>query len=189
MAVLTGMRQGELLGLKWSDIDWPNSQTNVRRTFNHGRFYEPKTKTSFRRIELAPASVHELKKWKLACPKGDLDLVFPSKTGTPQQAANMFYRHFLPALQRAKLPRIRIHDLRHTYASLLIDQGEHPKYIQTQMGHSSINVTMDTYGHMMETINQDAASRLGRAVLGEEKGYRGADGLRNAVLLDLTMRI
>lgn len=182
-AVLTGIRQGELFGLKWDDIDWFNNQFSVRRTYNHGRFYEPKSRASFRRIDLAPELVHELKKWKLACPKSKLDLVFPTLSGTPQQAANMFYRHFLPALRRAKLRRIRFHDLRHTYASLLIAQGEHPKYIQTQMGHSSINVTMDTYGHMMETVNQDAASRLGRAVLGEEnepfEGNRSQSGHKN----------
>ena len=76
----------------------------------------------------------------------------------------MFYRKFLPALRRAGLPRIRFHDLRHTYASLLIAQGEHPKYIQAQMGHSSINVTMDTYGHLLDTVNRAAADRLGEQI-------------------------
>ena len=70
----------------------------------------------------------------------------------------------MPALKRAGLPKIRFHDLRHTYASLLIAQGEHPKYIQVQMGHSSINVTMDIYGHLMDTTNRGAANRLGETV-------------------------
>jgi integrase len=84
----------------------------------------------------------------------------------------MFYRRFLPALRRAVLPRIRFHNLGHTYASLLIAQGENAKYIQSQMGHSSISVTMDTYSHLMNTVNRDAASRLGEQVLGSKfSGY------------------
>lgn len=165
-AILTGMREGELLGLKWDDIDWGNCQIQVRRTYNHGQFYEPKTKTSKRKIDLAPELVHELKKWKLACPKGEMNLVFPTSLGTPESADNMRKRRFFPTLERAGLPQMRFHDLRHNYASLLIDQGEHPKYIQTQMGHSSINITMDTYGHLMKNVNREAASRLGRCVLG-----------------------
>jgi integrase len=74
---------------------------------------------------------------------------------------------FKATLKRAGLRNIRFHDLRHTYASLLIDQGEHPKYIQTQMGHSSINITMDTYGHLMSVVNRDASSRLDRAIFGK----------------------
>lgn len=170
-AVLTGMREGELLGLQWGDIDWLNSQIHVRRTYNHGRFYEPKSKTSRRKIDLAPELVHELKLWRVACPPGDLDLVFPTEKGTPEDATNMVRRRFLPALRRAKLPKIRFHNLRHTYASLLIAQGEHPKYIQSQLGHSSINVTMDIYGHLMDTVNRRAATQLGKLVLGNMNTY------------------
>jgi len=165
-AVFTGERKGELLGSQWGDVDWPNSQALVRRTFNHGEFMERKSKASRRRIDLAPQLLHELKKWKLACPKGELDLIFPSENGTLWDAAHMIARHFFPALRRAGLPRMRFHNLRHTYASLLIAQGEHPKYIQTQLGHSSINVTMDIYGHLMDTVNRKAASLLGRSIMG-----------------------
>jgi integrase len=66
------------------------------------------------------------------------------------------------------LAKIRFHDLRHTYASLLINQGEHPKYIQNQMGHSSIKVTMDVYGHLMEDTNPEAASKLGNSIFGDD---------------------
>ncbi|UCG79980.1 MAG: site-specific integrase, partial [Desulfobacterales bacterium] len=168
-AVLTGMRQGELLGLQWGDIDWTDCQIHVRRTYNHGHFYEPKSKTSRRKIDMPPELVLELTRWKTACPISDLDLVFPTGKGTPQSAPAMLYRQFFPALQRTGLPRIRFHNLRHTYASLLIDQGEHPKYIQSQLGHSSIQVTMDIYGHLMDTVNRGAAIRLGRAVLGNSE--------------------
>jgi len=70
---------------------------------------------------------------------------------------------------------MRFHNLRHTYASLLIAQSEHPKYIQSQLGHGSINVTMDIYGHLMETVNQTAASRLGKTVLGEKQIHHEAE--------------
>jgi integrase len=84
---------------------------------------------------------------------------------------NLVRRHFEPALRRAGLRKIRFHDLRHTYASLLIDQGEHPKYIQAQMGHSSINVTMDTYGHLMKTVNQESARRLDLTIFKENGDF------------------
>ncbi len=94
------------------------------------------------------------------------DLIFPTEEGMPENAANLPYRQFFLALWRVRLPRMRFYNLRHTYASLLIAQGEHPKYIQSQLGHSSINVTMDIYDHLMETVNKKAASLLGKTVLG-----------------------
>ena len=81
---------------------------------------------------------------------------------------NLIKRHFLPTLKKAGLPKIRFHDLRHCFASLLIDQGENPKYIQTQLGHSSITITYDIYGHLMKTENPESAAKLGNAVLGED---------------------
>ena len=167
LATMSGARQGELLGLMWSDIDWYNSQLFIRRTFQHGRFYEPKSTTSRRKIDLGPTVMAKLRKWKLACPPSDLDLVFPSDSGTPLDKNNLVQRHYDPALRRAGLRRIRFHDLRHTFASLLIAQGEHPKYIQSQMGHSSINVTMDIYGHLMNTVNQESAKKLDSTVFKE----------------------
>lgn len=167
-AALTGMRQGELFGLKWSDIDWINNQIHVKRTYNHGKFYDPKSKHSRRRIDMAPELVAELKKWKLACLKGELDLVFPNGKGKPQNQSNFLRRHFYPALLAANLPRIRFHDLRHTYCALLLDQGENIKYIQRQMGHSSIKVTLDIYGHLMEDVNQEAAIKLGNKIFGSQ---------------------
>jgi integrase len=168
-AVLTGMRQGEILGLKWSDIDWINNQVHVKRSYNHGKFYDPKSKTSRRKIDLAPELVIELKKWKLACPKGELDLVFPNGAGNPENKSNLMRRRFYPALASASLEHMRFHDLRHTYAALLLDQGENIKYIQRQLGHSSIQVTMDIYGHLMSDVNQKAAIKLGERVFGTIK--------------------
>ncbi|MFH0812849.1 MAG: tyrosine-type recombinase/integrase [Pseudomonadota bacterium] len=166
-AVLTGLRQGELLGLQWGDIDWTRKQIIVRRSLSKGKFYNPKTTTSRRSVDMPPELIAELKRWKLACPISDLDLVFPNELGKPENSSNMMKRGFIPTLRRAELPKITFHQLRHTYSSLLIKQGEHPKYIQSQMGHSSIKVTMDTYGHLMEDVNQEAAKRLGATIFGD----------------------
>lgn len=167
LAVMSGMRQGEIMGLKWTDIDWFNCQVHVKRTYNHEHFYEPKSEASRRSIGLGPSVISELKKWKIACPYTELDLIFPNEVGKPMDANGLFKREFKATLRRAKIKDIRFHDLRHTFASLLIDQGEHPKYIQSQMGHSSINVTMDTYGHLMKTVNREASNRLDKAVFGQ----------------------
>jgi integrase len=164
LAVMSGARQGELIGLQWQDVDWHNSQIYIRRTYQRGKFFEPKSATSRRRIDLGPTVIKSLKKWKLACPPTELDLVFPSDAGTPLDHYNLVRRHYEPALRRAGLRRIKFHGLRHSYASMLIEAGEHPKYIQNQMGHSSINVTMDTYGHLMKSANRDSAAKLERMV-------------------------
>jgi integrase len=102
----------------------------------------------------------ELKAWKLACPPNSLELIFPNRSGNPLNHNNMVNRHFNTALKKAGVERIRFHDLRHTYASLLIEQGENIKYIQTQLGHSSPTVTLNVYAHLMKPINQEAPSRL-----------------------------
>lgn len=83
LAIFSGARQGELLGLKWSDVNWKTRQVHIQRTFNKGRFFATKTKTSNRKIDLGPMVLTELKKWKLACPKNNEDLIFPTKTGEP----------------------------------------------------------------------------------------------------------
>ena len=112
--------------------------------------------------------MRQFKKWKLACPASDLDLVFPNEIGKPMAAFNMFNRKFLPALKKAEIKLIRFHDLRHTYASIQIDLGANPKYIQRQMGHASITITMDTYGHLLKDVNKEAANRLGNAIFEED---------------------
>ncbi len=160
LALMSGARQGELLGLKWGDVDWKNSQIRIQRTFNNLAWYETKTKASNRRIDLGPAMMTELKKWRLACPHSELDLVFPNKAGQPLDHKNMVSRQFMPALRAAGIDKIRFHDLRHTYASLMIEQGENIKYIQTQLGHSSPTVTLNVYAHLMKATNQEAPSRL-----------------------------
>jgi integrase len=126
-AALTGLRQGELLGLQWGDIDWNTRQLHVRRSYSAGAFNEPKTKYSRRRVDLPGVLVSELKRWKLRCPVGELDLVFPTSGGTAEHPSNVLRRGFFPTLRRAGLRKIRFHVLRHTYASLLIANKEEPK--------------------------------------------------------------
>jgi len=164
LAIMSGTRQGELLGLKWSDVDWINNQIHIQRTFNNDAWYDTKTENSDRKIDLGPAMMAELKKWKVACPPNELDLMFPNQAGNPINHNNLVNRHFNPALEGAELPKIRFHDLRHTYASLLIEQGENIKYIQTQLGHSSPTVTLNVYAHLMKEVNQESACRLEKAV-------------------------
>ena len=159
-AVMTGARQGEIVGLKWSDVDLNKKQLHVKRTFNHARFFTPKTKGSIRAIDLSPVMIIELKKWKLASGGHDDGLVFPTETGTPIEAGKLIVRYFKPALKAAGLPNIRFHDLRHTYASLMIEQGENIKYISSQLGHASTTITLDIYSHLMKSENQEAALRL-----------------------------
>lgn len=164
-AIMSGARQGELLELKWSDVDWEDSQIHIQRSFNKGRFYSTKTQTSNRKIDLGPAMMTELKRWRLACTKNRLNLVFPNESGNPMNYSNAVNRYFKPALLKAKLPPMRWHDFRHTFASLLIHQGENPKYIQSQLGHSSPTVTWNVYSHLMKPVNQESACRLEKTIL------------------------
>jgi len=164
LAIMSGARQGELLGLKWSDMEWDNKQVHIQRTFNNQKWYDVKTTTSNRRIDLGPAMIAALKKWKLACPPNRLNLIFPNDAGGPINHSNMRSRYFEPALKKANLGKVRFHDSRHTYASMLIEQGENIKYIQTQLGHSTPMVTLTVYAHLMKSTNQEAAVRLEKAI-------------------------
>ena len=166
LAIMSGVRQGELLGLKWSDIDWGNHQIHIKRTYNNQAWYAPKSKTSIRKIDIGPSTMTALKRWRLKCLITDLDLVFPNEAGQPINHNNMINRFFNKGLEDAELETIRFHDLRHTYASLLIEQGENIKYIQTQLGHSSPTVTLNVYAHLMKDTNQGAARGLEKAVFG-----------------------
>ncbi len=154
-ALMTGMRQGELLGLEWNKINWITNKINVDKNYTHGAVCSPKTKYSIRKIDMSQELAKVLKVWRLQCPHSKNDLVFPNSNGEYMDANNMVKRRFVPALRRTGLDKIRFHDLRHTYVSLLLTENIPIKYIQRQVGHSSIQVTMDIYGHIMpETAEQ-----------------------------------
>ena len=159
-AVHTGLRSGELRGLKWGDIDWNARQVFVRRSYKEREFREPKTQASIRRVDIPTNLLNELREWRLACPKGDLDLVFPNAVGNPVSNANMLQRGFYVALRKAGLRRIRMHDLRHTYASLMILAGQDIVRISRQMGHSSPVVTMKIYSHQIPQQSYEGADLL-----------------------------
>jgi len=161
-ALMTGLREGEIFGLTWNDVDWNRKQVKVRQQIQAGRFYVAKTKSSRRSVDVPKVLMRELVEWRVRCPKGKHDLVFPNGAGGPENHGNLLNRGFYPALRRAGIKRIRFHDLRHSYASLLIENGEHPKYIQAMLGHSSIKTTMDVYGHRMNKVNPEAADKLAR---------------------------
>ena len=179
-AVLTGMRRGELLALQWGDIDWHNHVIRVRRSlFWHSqqelaelqlapaegpvqgwRFSTPKSKRSIRTIIMSPRLREALELYRLSCPVSPQDLVFCTREGTPMEPNNMIHREFLPTLRRAGLRHIRFHDLRHTFTTLLIAQGVNVKAIQAQLGHASIQTTLDRYGHLLPETQQYIGERL-----------------------------
>lgn len=167
LGIFSGARQGELLGLKWTDVDWFNNQIHIQRTFNKGKMRYPKTKSSRRKIDIGPGTMEVLKEWMRVCPENEGGLVFPNNVGKPMNNNNMMRRYFYPALEKAGIERIRFHDLRHTYASLLINKGQNIKYVQNQLGHSTITTTVDKYGHLMEEVNRESARGLEEAVFNE----------------------
>ena len=168
LAVSTGMRIGEVLGLKWTDINWLTNQIHVQRSLTAKRIFdEPKSKASIRRINMSPTLISSLKRHQLKSKPNDFELVFCNNCGNPINRQNLVAREFKPALERAGLKSIRFHDLRHTYASLLIHQGENIKYIQSQIGHASAQITWDTYGHLMPEVDYGAGKRLDKAIFGE----------------------
>jgi len=165
-AIFTGMRLGELLALQWSDIDWNGGTIRVRRSIWQGKFQEPKTRGSVRTIGMSPRLASVLLQRKLDSPWSEDDLVFCTEDGSPIDPANLRNRVFEPALRIAGLRKMRIHDLRHTFASLLINQGENLKYVQHQLGHASITTTVDRYGHLMPDAHIGASQRLDATVFG-----------------------
>ena len=162
IATTIGM-QGELFGLLWEDIDFAAHVIHVRRALWRGRLGTPKSRRSRRAIDMPPTLEAALR--RLSATRRS-EFVFCSERGTPIDADNFRHREFPQALRRAGLRRVRFHDLRHTYTSLLIAHGAHPKYIQAQLGHASIQTTLDRYGHLMPQLHQAEAQKLDQLVFG-----------------------
>lgn len=164
-AVRTGLRQGELIGLQWSDIDFRGGFIEVRRAVAMRRLSTTKSH-KIRRVDMTPKLTEVLKQLKVtreleAAIAGQLmqEWVFVTPSDTRWDDSNLrlvFYR----LLERAGLRHVRFHDLRHTYASLMAEAGAPPKYVQDQLGHSSIQVTMDIYSHLFPTGNREWVKRL-----------------------------
>jgi integrase len=173
LALATGMRQGEILGLHWKDVDLDGGAVHVRFTMHHMAggfiFTEPKSSRSRRRIELANAATAALRRHRVAQAEerlkagvgwNDQDLVFTSLSGAPIDGSNLLRKRFHPLLVKAGLQKIRFHDLRHTAATLLMGQGIHPKIVSEMLGHSNIAITMDLYSHVTPTMQKEAARAL-----------------------------
>lgn len=171
----TGMRRGELLGLRWSslDLDGDSPTVQIKQTLIGAlEASTPKTSSSVRSISLDPATAKALRSWrvqqaqeKLSLGPGydDQGLVVCREDGTPSWPRT-FSRSFESHAKAAGLPKIRLHDLRHTHVSLLIQAGVSMKVIQERLGHSSIVVTMDTYGHLAPQMAADAADQFAALV-------------------------
>ena len=161
-AAMTGMRRGEVLALRWRDVDYTNGRVWVRRSVGLGGVIKaPKSRKSVRSIALPNMLADELEThWKRSRFREADDLVFPSTTGTPLDGRNMIRTVFEPARKRAGLGRLRFHDLRHSYASVLIAQGVHPKVISEQLGHASVAITMDRYSHLFDRAYIDVSAEL-----------------------------
>ncbi|MHB8376677.1 MAG: tyrosine-type recombinase/integrase [Dehalococcoidia bacterium] len=170
LALTTGMRQGELLGLRWRDVDLEHATVQVRGTMQPTpaglRIAEPKTHGSRRHVLLAARAVDALRRHRVAQAEErlrlgaaweDNELVFANQVGRPIAAQNLLRRSFEPLLKRAGLPRMRFHDLRHSAATLLLGEGIHPKIVSEMLGHTRISTTLDLYSHVTPTMQRQAA--------------------------------
>ncbi len=179
LALLTGMRQGEILGLRWCDVDLDNQMLFVRQTLSHdGKEFlsGAKTASGVRSIALDPETVDILKNHRKLCQENkeqfqneyhDNDLVVCRNNGnkvTSRALMNTWYN----LLRDSELRRITFHDLRHTHASLLLKNNVHPKIVSERLGHSSIQITLDTYSHLLPNMQKEAAGKLAQEILGKK---------------------
>jgi integrase len=175
VALHTGLRQGELLGLKWEEVDLEGTKLSVRRSLkvtDQGLVLGPtKNKASCRSVPLnrsavAALKVHRLRQNEERLRLGQLwedqDLIFPNRVGKPINHCNLYNREFKGLLKKAGLQDqgFTFHSLRHTFATELFRKGKHPKIVQSLLGHSSITQTMDRYSHLLEGIGGDAVEGL-----------------------------
>ena len=175
-ALFTGMRRSELLALRWQDVDFMLSQVCVSRSLHVLKvgkviFRSPKTAKGRRTIALPPSAVLLLKEHRekqkleramLRIPSKDDDLLFSHFDGKPL-LPNTVTHAWIKLVRRSGLKSIRLHDARHSHASLMLKQGIHPKIVQERLGHSSIQITLDTYSHVTPGLQQAAAQRFDEA--------------------------
>jgi integrase len=174
LAVTTGLRQGELFGLRWKDVDLAAGRLSVSHTLTTPkggrRLGPPKRNRSRRSVKLTAGATKALtahrerqleERVKLAELWQDHGFVFTTQVGTPLNRHNFFRRCFKPLLEEAGLPRnVRFHDLRHTCATLLLSKNVNPKIVQELLGHANISQTMDTYSHVLPNMQDQAASAM-----------------------------
>ena len=182
LAIKTGLRQGELLGLKWGDIDFGAGVLQVRPQLRRDKTFGPPKGRRQRRLDLGAHELRALtahrmeqegRRRRWGGEWAGQDLVFTTDQGRPLGWRDVD-RDFKRRLARADLPPLRFHDLRHTNATLQLEAGIHPKVVQERLGHSDIGVTLDTYSHVTPTLGRDAARRLD-AVFDEESAIASTD--------------
>ena len=177
LAIHTGLRQGELLGLKWEDVDLESGTLRVRRTLATTKsgpmLTAPKTKGSRRSVKLTQGALDALRS-HLERQLQEIDragslwrengLVFASETGEPLDRRSLTSRRFKALLKRAQLPVRRFHDLRHTCATLLLTMNVNPKIVSEMLGHGTIAITLDTYSHVLPNMRDQAAQAMEEAL-------------------------
>jgi integrase len=163
-AVFTGMRASELRGLTWDDVDFERKVVHVRQRANLWcEIGPPKSAAGAREIPMAPMVLNALREWRMACPKGQLSLVFPNGSGKVESHANIANRGFYAIQREAGIigagnsPKYGLHALRHFFASWAIERSFSPKRLQALLGHSSIQMTFDVYGHLFPSLEDDHA--------------------------------
>lgn len=173
LAIKTGMRQAELFGLQWKDVNWLRSTLHVRRQVHYRPggeilFSEPKTKAGIRTIPLSNATLNKIRAHKTIVDRlpeltsqvwQDHDLIMPTQAGTPHYQGNI-RKIFKTLLTQAGLKIIRFHDLRHTAASIMLNAGLPIIQVSRMLGHASVSITLDTYGHFIPSMHHDAADQL-----------------------------
>jgi len=180
-----GLRAGEVLALRRESVDLVRRVLVVDRAVSDvgGRLVVGPTKTGrARAVPIPEALVPDLRE-HLSSRVGPEPnaLLFTSETGGPASHANLYRRHFRPAVARAGLPpNFRFHDLRHSYVALLIAEGAHPRAIMERLGHSSIQVTLGTYGHLFPTLDASLTARLDEAIAAARQEANGTKVARRA---------
>lgn len=168
VALYTGLRQGELIGLKWSAVDLDGQLINVREQFTHGAWSTPKSNRN-RLVPIDQRMTEWLRNWRAHARKSDLELVFPSNTGDPINADNLRHRAFKSALKTSGIAKeviaaghlpFRWHDLRHVYASILLGAGASIYDVQKALGHRSVVTTELLYAHLTQGHFADLRERL-----------------------------
>lgn len=163
-AFRTGMRLGELLGLQWGDIDFNSKFIHVQRSYKSHRLSTPKNGKG-RRVDMSDMLVTALdqkltKSKKETLREGQKMVDFIFHRNRKPIAQNSVRNTYKKILAKAGLRQIRFHDIRHTFATLLLSQGESPVYVKEQLGHHSIQMTVDVYGHLIPGANRGAVNRL-----------------------------
>src|ERR1700737_1203796 len=178
-AYLTGAREGELLALRWTDLELPKEGAGkmvIRRSLSwarlkgeemRARYFPPKTKSGRRTISIPALLVADLKRWKLQCPPSEEDLMFPTLEGKPVCRDWLLRVAFYPALARARLRRVTFHTLRHSCASAMIAGGAPITEVQHRLGHANPAITLQVYSHFFKHTEGSTADEMANLILND----------------------